>query len=201
MFDNDLMRHSAEFNRYLANNQYEVTGEGIAFPKAGATAVGLYAHDINGGEVTIDKNMLVDEGLLYLLQVGLTPRAKLPNWYLALNGNNVAPSAGLKGAAYAATAGEITSQTEGYTEATRQLWNPDTNISGKAELLNATNRATFTMATASEVKIYGAALLSGNVRGSVADTLVSMVRFANPRTGYDTDKFNLSFRVALEQKV
>lgn len=200
MLSHELAAHAGEFNRYLANNHYEITDTGIAFPLAGVEAQGFFTHDINGQDEQVDENLVVNEGLIYLLQVGLSSLQKQPNWYIALNGNNYTPVATLKGSAYPSTAGEIVSQTEGYAEASRQPWNPVLNASGEPVMESNSNKASFTLATADTITIYGAALLSGNVRGSVADTLLSCVKFEKPRVGYDTDVFSLGYSVGLRAR-
>ena len=40
MIDKDLLKHAREFKGYLDNHQYDVTDEGILFPKAGAISSG-----------------------------------------------------------------------------------------------------------------------------------------------------------------
>lgn len=175
-----------------------VHDEGIYIPALGALASGIYTHSVNGGDVQSDTNMIVNEGLLYLLRTGLLNGTRQPNWYIALNGSNYTPSAALKGVGYPSAAGEIVSQTEGYVEDARQAWIPD--APGESPFLeNSSNLAKFTIATASEVVVYGAAILSGSVRGSVADILLSTVKFSKPRTLYDTDVFSMAYHIELKQ--
>lgn len=190
--DLDKMAHAAR------NDAVSVTDSGIYIPSLGILATGVYTHSINGEDEAQDTNLVVNEGLLYLLRSGLMNANKLPNWYIALNGANYTPSPTLKGSGYPAAAGEIVSTTEGYVEAARQSWVPDTP--GDTPILsNTSNPARFTIATSSEVVVYGAAILSGSVRGSVADTLLSVVKFGKPRTLYDTDVFSMSYHIELKQ--
>ena len=48
MIDRDLQKHAREFKGYIDNHQYDVTDEGILFPKAGAMASGEYFFDTDG---------------------------------------------------------------------------------------------------------------------------------------------------------
>ena len=163
---------------------------------------------------------------------------KLPTWNLALYAANYTPLANLTAASFPATASEITSNTEGYTEATRPIWTPSApsantidNLANKAaftiatasslvvngaallsesakgavtgKLVSATkfdnlaNKAAFTIATASSLTVNGAALLSESAKGAVTGKLVSATKFAAARTLYNTDVFNLAYRVQL----
>ena len=98
MFDRELQKHAGEFGRYLRNRQFEVTDDGgIHFARASAVAQGGYIHDVNGLDERFDKNLLPDEGLIYLLSVGLiaaddgqpaaTLPAKTPVTLLGMSGN------------------------------------------------------------------------------------------------------------------
>lgn len=196
MFDRDLQKHAGEFGRYLRSNKYEATEDGgILFPRAAAIAHGGYIHDVNGFDERFDKNLLPDEGLVYLLSVGLNNGAKLATWYLSLYAANYTPLAGLTAASYPATASEITSNTEGYTETTRPVWTPTAPTTPLID--NLANKAAFTIATASSLTVNGAALLSDATKGAVTGKLISATKFSAARTLYNTDVFNLAYRVQL----
>lgn len=195
--ENILQKHAGEFAKALAANQYERTGDerGLHFPKAKAFISGLYVHDVNGQDERQDPNLLPDEGLMYLLTVGLYNGTKLPTWNLALYAANYTPLANLTAASFPATASEITSNTEGYTESTRPVWTPSAPSTNMID--NLANKAAFTIATASSLVVNGAALLSESTKGAVTGKLVSATKFAAARTLYNTDVFNLAYRVQL----
>lgn len=196
MLDKNLRKHASEFRRYLANNQFEVSDTGsVVFARASAEAAGGYIHDVNGMDERFDKNLLPDQGLIHMLSVVLNNGTKLPSWYLSLYAANYTPLAALTAASYPATASEITSLTEGYTETTRQLWTPTAPTTPLID--NLANKAAFTIATASSLTVNGAALLSEATRGAVTGVLVSATKFSAARTFYDTDVFNLAYRVQL----
>jgi len=196
MFHKDLNRHAGEFRRYLHNHQYEIADDGgILFAKASAVGNGGYLHDVNGSDERFDPNLLPDEGLLYLVTVGLNNGAKLPTWYLSLYAANYTPLAGLTAASYPATASEITSSTEGYTEATRPVWVPTAPTTPLID--NLANKAAFTIATASSLTVNGAAMTSGAAKGAVTGKLISAAKFTAARTLFNTDVFNLAYRVQL----
>lgn len=194
---NDLIKHADEFAKALAANKFERTGDarGVFFPKAKVFIAGTYIHDVNGKDEQHDPNLLPDEGLMYLLTVGLYNGTKLSTWYLSLYGANYTPLAGLTAASYPATANEITSNSEGYTESTRAIWTPSAPANNMID--NLANKAAFTIATASSLTVNGAALLSEATKGAVTGKLVSATKFTAARTLYDTDVFNLAYRVQL----
>jgi hypothetical protein len=194
---NDLQKHAGEFAAALASHEYERTDDarGLYFPKAKAFISGTYIHDVNGEDERVDPNLLPDEGLMYLLTVGLYNGTKLPTWNLALYAANYTPLANLTAASFPATASEITSSTEGYTESTRPVWTPSTPSANSID--NLANKAAFTIATASSLTVQGAALLSEAAKGAVTGKLVSATKFSAARTLYNTDVFNLAYRVQL----
>ena len=121
----DLNQHAPMIISALEEGAYEMTPDGRIFiPKAKAYLRGDYIHDVNGQDERIDQNLLPDEGLMYLLTCGLYNGTKIGTWYLSLYAANYTPLANLTAALYPATASEITSGTEGYTEATRPVWVP-----------------------------------------------------------------------------
>ena len=195
--ENSLKKHAGEFTAALASHKYERTGDGrgLYFPKAKAFISGTYIHDVNGQDERADPNLLPDEGLMYLLTVGLYNGTKLPTWNLALYAANYTPLANLTAASFPATASEITSNTEGYTEATRPIWTPSAPSTNMID--NLANKAAFTIATASSLTVNGAALISEAAKGAVTGKLASATKFAAARTLYDTDVFNLAYRVQL----
>lgn len=196
MIDRDLQKHAKEFAKAVAEHKYEQAGEqGIYLPGAKAFISGTYFHDVNGMDEQSDPNLVVDEGLIYLLTVGLYNGTKLGTWYVSLYAANYTPLPGLTAASYPATASEITSGTEGYTESTRVVWTPSAPAANQID--NLASKAAFTIATASSLTVNGAALLSESAKGAVTGKLVSATKFAAARTLYNTDVFNIAYRVAV----
>lgn len=191
----DIKKHACEILGNLSAGRFEQTDEGIYFPSMRALARGEYVHDVNGQDERIDKNLVTDQGLTYLLGAGLGADAKITTWYLALFGGAVNPAANWTAANFAATASEITSGTEGYAELTRPLFTPGAAAANAID--NVATKAAFTIVTAGQLNVTGAGLLSDNAKGSTAGKLVSATRFASARTLSNTDVFNLGYRVQL----
>lgn len=196
MLDKTLIRHGREFAAAIARGDVEQTPEGLYFPSACALATGEYFYSTNSGETESSHNLIPTAGLNYLLSAGLGGGPQSTQFYLALYSANYTPTATLTAANFASTAVELTSNTEGYSESTRQLWTPTAATAGQMD--NLVSRASFTMATAASIVIRGAALISDNGKGSTFGTLVSAGRFAQDRTHYAGDVFTLGYRVRLQ---
>ena len=198
MFDKNLNKHAGEFRGYMQKHDYEVSDEGLLFPKAGVTicAEGEYHHSSNGGPVTVDKNIMPAQCLTYLMNAGFKDGAKSTVWYLSLYGGDYTPLSTLTAATYPAAASEIVSNTEGYSGTTRPVWTPGV-VDASGWLDNLAAKATFTIATATSVTLRGAALLSSNVKGGTTGTLASASKFAAPRVQYNGDTYTLGYRLRL----
>ncbi len=195
-FCQDIKKHAREVLKALSSFKYERDGKGgIYIPSMRATASGMYIHDVNGADVRMDPNLLPDQGLTYLLGAGLGAEAKITAWYLALFAGGVNPAANWTAANFSTNSSEITSGTEGYTEATRQIFSPAAAAANAID--NVASKAAFTINTAGTLNVTGAGLLSDNVKGSAAGKLVSATRFATTRVLSDEDVFNLGYRVQL----
>lgn len=195
MLDKDLQRHAPEFMKALATNKYEQTDAGVFFPAAKVTARGLYIHDVNGEDVREDPNLLTDEGLTHMLAVVLGATPKINQWYVALYSGAINPAASWTAANFAATANEIVSGTEGYSESTRRLFQPGSAAANTID--NTANKAAFTIVTAGSLQVQGAALLSDNVKGATSGNLISATRFSTPRVLQNTDIYNVGYRVVM----
>lgn len=190
MIDSDLIRHASEFKGYIDNHKYEVSNEGIEFPTGNVLVHGEYFDDYG-----VEPNLLPTEGLNHLLMVALSNTAKLNNFYLALFSGDYTPTAAIKASTFSATATEITSGAEGYSQATRPVWTPGSAVSGQID--NNATKAAFNIVTASSVTIRGAALLSDSVKGSGVGVLISIARFGQDRLEYNGNVYNLGYRVRL----
>lgn len=194
--DRDLLKHSREFATALRNHQYEVSDAGIHFPKQGAIVSGVYTHNVNGLDEREDSNIVVTEGLNHLLNVALdNTTTKVGTWYFGLFSANVTPVNTWTAANFTANSTELVSNTEGYSETTRQAFVEAAASAGSIN--NTASKAAFTIATATSVTVWGAGLLSSNVKGGTTGTLMSAAKFSDARTLYNTDVFNLGYTLTL----
>ena len=180
----------------IAAERFDVTANGIYFPRQGVVANGEYFGRVNGGAWAKEgDNLIPTEGLAHILNVALGTTAKPAGLYLALFSGATAPAANWGAASFAAVASEIVSQTEGYTAATRPVWTPVNTNTGSID--NMASVASLTIATASQLNVTGAALLTNSTRGGTTGALVSASLYAAPRVFQNGDIYELGYRINL----
>jgi hypothetical protein len=195
MIDRDLLKHRAEFRRALANHKYEVSDEGIFFPKQQVFASGVYTHDVNGLDQRMDSNLLTIQGMNHMLDTEFNDGTKVSTWYIKLFSGNVTVLNTWTAANFTANATEITSNTEGYSETTAPAFVEAAAAGGSTR--NSASKAAFTIATATSVTVWGAALSSSSTKGGTTGTLMSASKFSAVRTLYNTDVFNVGYTLTL----
>jgi len=180
----------------LRAERFDITEEGIFFPRLGIQASGEYFDRINGGQWSgSNPNLIPVEGLAHLLNVALGTTAKPAGYYLALFSGTTAPAANWTAASFAAVASEIVSLTEGYTAATRPVWTPVNTATGSID--NIASPAEVTIATSGTLNVTGLALLTSNARGGSTGVLVSAAKFAAARTFQNGDTYEIGYRLNL----
>ncbi|NVM91072.1 hypothetical protein FHT32_004736 [Variovorax sp. SG517] len=182
---------AADLNR----ETYDVTEQGIYFPRQGVLAQGEYFDRINGGEWSRTKNKIVIEGLAHILNVALGSTAKPAGYFLALFSGAAAPADNWTAANFAASASEIVSLTEGYTSPTRPAWTSANTSTGSIDNMAAV--ATVTIATAGQLNVTGAAMLTNNTRGGTTGALVSATKYAAARVFQNGDTYDIGYRLSL----
>lgn len=172
-----------------------MTSEGIVFRRSGILAAGRYHDFVNGETIGVEKNLLPDAAILSILNVYFGSTAKFPAWYFALFAGALNPTSGLTAANFSATMTEITSSTQGYSEATRPQWTPGAAAGGV--IGNLTSKSAFTIICTTSITVEGAALVSNNTKGGTSGVLASCARFAAPRTLFNGDAYELGYTVSL----
>ena len=179
----------------LDREQYDLTDEGVYFPRQGVLAAGEYFDRINGGEWQRTKNLIPTEGLAHILNVAMGSIAKPAGYFLALFSGAAAPAANWTAASFAAAASEIVSLTEGYTSATRPAWTPTNTSTGSID--NMASVASVTIATSSQLNVTGAAMLTNSTRGGTTGVLVSATKYAAARVFQSGDTYEVGYRLSL----
>lgn len=191
-----ILRHSRELAAHLANGNYKVSDGGLLILGADVLASGTYYHSVNGGDdEQEDKNLLPDEGLLHMLNVAFGATPKIANWYLALFAGQINPAANWTAANFAATASEIVSATEGYSNANRPTFVSSPAAAG--QITNLAAKAVFNIVCTTSLIVEGAAMLSSNGKGSTAGVLASASRYAQQRILYNGDAYEVGYGVNL----
>lgn len=180
----------------IHHENFDVTAEGIFFPKQGVMASGEYFDRINGGDWERTPNLIVTEGLAHILSVALGATAKPAGYYLALFSGAAAPAANWTAASFAAAASEIVSMTEGYTSPTRPVWTPPASTATNS-IDNMAAIASVTMATAGQLNVSGAAMLTNSTRGGTTGKLISATKYAADRVFQDGDTYDIGYRLSL----
>ena len=197
----NLKRHGAEIGRRLRNFQYERTPGGLLIGGGmNALVNGAFKHTLYQGESVdpaIDPNLVVNEGLDYLLNVAFASAAPTTAWYVAIFSGNVNPAAGWTGANWVAAATEQTN----YASATRPAW----TLPGVTSTQTIGNSASEAMFEFNDdpgdvgYNAYGAALVSASAKSSTSGRLFAATRFANPRLGLeDPDKLGVQYVVTAQ---
>jgi hypothetical protein len=132
-----------------------------------------------------EKNIVVNEGLNDLLQVYLGNGTQKPTWYVGLFETSYTPVAGDTAASHGMT------ESTAYTEATRPEWVEAAAAS--QQITNSANKATFTI-NASKT-IYGAFLVSSNVKGGAAGVLFAASKFSVSRAVIADDQLLITYTV------
>ena len=177
----DTKKHRGEIARHLRNRNFERTPGGILIDRGGMNALmnGAFKHTLyrdGEADAALDPNLVVNEGLDYLLNVAFNGTAAVTAFYIGLFSGNVNPQATWTGANVVAQATEFTS----YSETTRQAW--ETDPSTAQSVGNSGDEAMFTF-TGSGHTVRGAFLAQASAKSAATGILIAATRFAADRTG------------------
>lgn len=195
-----LRRYGADVLNALRRDRFQVKPDGdIVLFGGGMTITGEYIEGVNGRDWRRHKNLIVDQGIRYILNAGLGPgtTTRITAWYLAPFSGSSSPASSWTAANFTSNSTEITATSpEGFSETTRQAATlPDTSANDYID--NYASKATFTAVTASTLSVTGLGLLSNSTRGSTAGTLFSAVKFATARSLQNGDAWQAGYRATL----
>ena len=180
----DLKKHAREIGRHLRNGAYELTDGGVLI-KGGMNALcnGVFRDTLyrdGGADSQISPNLVVNQGLIHVLNTVFAGTTQITAWYIGLFSGNVTPQAGWTAANIVANATELT----GYTPAARQAFNV-APVSAPS-IGNAGNEANFAFDANGPYTARGAFLVSASAHGATTGTLMAATRFAADRTGLNS---------------
>ena len=171
--------------------QYTKNEKGLYVPDALAAGKYLVQHLRN--EKVIDEfeaeNVIVNEGLNYMINAGLGGGSIISVWYLGLFSGNYSPTSTDAAATIAANATETTA----YTAGARQQFQP-ASASGQS-ITNSASRASFTFNAT--VAVYGAFLISSATIGGTSGTLFSAAQFGTLKNVTSGDQMLLTYTFSL----
>jgi len=159
----------------LRAGRYETTPEGIFFPSENALAQGVFSVAKRGEPVEFSHNLVVNEGLNYILKAAVGETAGIANWYVALFSGDVTVIATWTAATFTATSTEWTL----YDETTRQTWTKSAVASGGSDSFS--NKASFTSSGDAQT-VRGAALLSASAKSATSGVLLAASRFSSDKS-------------------
>ncbi len=176
--DAQVRKHGGEILRSLRNHKYEQMENGDLFmPEQKLVFAGRFNHMVNGQDEQFDKNIIVTEGLNYILDAALHAATQLSTWYIGLFAGNVTPVNTWTAANVTANSTEFVT----YTQAARVEFVETGAAAGS--LNNTGSLAQFTMDTGGPFTLYGAFMASASAKSATTGKLLAAARFANPRTG------------------
>lgn len=158
----------------IMDGRFEETEQGIFVPSERSMIQGVVCYGKRGEETEWTHNLIVGQGLNYLVGAATGSVAAISNWYVAVFSGDVAVQASWTAANFTVGATEFTD----YTAANRPAWTPGAVASGARD--SFASKATFESTVAGAV-IRGAALISASGKGATTGTLMGATRF-------DTDK-------------
>lgn len=126
------------------------------------------------GVVEYDDNLVVLEGRNYMVGAALVNQTRYSNFYVAIFGADVTPTASWTASSFATAANEITS----YVSTARPGWQPGAVANGEVDSYQS--KVSFE-STANGVLVRGAALLSSDAKSGTAEMLIGATRFQNAK--------------------
>lgn len=150
---------------------------------------------IRDGEVIYTEdtpNIVVDEGLTYILDTALSNGTQNATHYIGIFKNNYTPVAGDVAATFAGAgvANEISTEID---ETVRPTWT-EAGVTSKT-ITNSASPAAFTANTT--VSAYGAFLISNSTLGGTSGKLVAASKFSAVRNLVDTDVLNVTYTLTI----
>lgn len=170
-----------------------VLREGDASGNGRFVVRGYFSEWLNGEFLGETPNLVVDQGIIDILNTYFGSTSKKAGFYVALFAGAVTPAANWTAASFPATASEITSGSEGYSQSTRPAFTP-ANATSATQIDNYAAKAAFTIVTASTLSVNGAAIVTESTKGSGSGVLVSASRYANTRSLQDGDAYEVGYR-------
>ena len=159
----------------LRAGEYEKTPEGIFIPSGNILAQGVFSVAKRGEPEEFTQNLVVNQGLDYILSAAVGATAGIANWYIALFSGDVTVNATWTAATFTATATEWTA----YDEAARPAWSPGAVAS--AGIDSFASKASFTSSSDAQV-VRGAAMISASAKSATSGTLLASSRLSSDKT-------------------
>lgn len=165
---------SDSMKRAILDGRFEETEQGLFVPSERSMIQGIVSYGKRGEPEEWTHNLIVNQGLTYLVATATGEVPQQANWYVAVFSGDVTVAATWTAANFATNATEFTQ----YVNGTRPAWAPGATTTGardsfaaKAEFESSVNGA----------MVRGAALLSSSTKAGTGGTLMGATRFTNAK--------------------
>ena len=132
-------------------------------------------------------NLVVNQGLNYLLGAGLAGGSQITTWYIGLFSGNYTVLAADVASGIAAAATEVTA----YSGGARPTWTPNSSTPSGQSTSNSSSQASFTFT--GSVTVFGAFLVSSATISGTGGTLFSGAQFGASKSVVSSDVLNLTY--------
>lgn len=154
----------------IQQGRFETTAEGLMVPSENTLVQGVVSYAKRGEPEEVTHNLIVGQGLTYLLAAAIGEVTPITSWYVAIFSGDVTVQGSWTAANFSANATEVTD----YEGGTRLSWENGDVAAGAADSFS--NKASFE-ASVDGVTVRGAALISNATKGGTTGTLIGATRF------------------------
>jgi hypothetical protein len=133
------------------------------------------------------KNLVVNQGLNYLLGAGLAGGAQITTWYIGLFSGNYTVLAADTASVIATNSTEVTA----YSGGARPTWVANSSSPTGQSTSNSSSQASFTFT--GPVTVFGAFLISSATISGTGGTLFSGAQFGASKSVVSSDVLNLTY--------
>ena len=176
----------------LQTGKFEVTDSGLILPKSKVSIGGVFTTTVNDEDPQPSPNIVVNEGLVYVLNTALSAVSQEASWFIGIFKNNYTPVPADTAATFVLVGSSDEANAE-YDEATRPAYT--VNTSNLANVSNSSSPAAFTMNTAQD--IYGAFLVSTATKSGTLGVLCAASKFSAVRSLVSSDVLNITYQITI----
>lgn len=186
------MKLNKHLSKEFKTGRYEMVAGGLVLPKSKIMIGGEFHHDVNGEDLQIDENIVVNEGLIYVINTAVAAVSQNASWFVAIFENNYTPVPADTAALFpgAGVAGEIDTE---YDEGNRPAYTLDGSV--LTNVSNSSSPASFTMNAT--INAYGAHMMSNNTKAGTTGTLLAAAKFSAVRALVNLDVLNVTYQLTI----
>ena len=173
----------------LDDGAFELSEDGILIPSLRLLAQGKFCYNKRGEAEEFSENLVVTEGLNYILGSALRGVTPVGSWFIAIFGGDVTVAGTWTAANFTSNSTELTA----YDSSTRPAWAPTAAASGVISSFGA--KAEFVASSA--ITVRGAGLISASAKSATSGTLVAASRFSSDKGLADNEILDVGYQLTL----